>query len=404
MTGPAHLHRGMCPGDHFFAMSKTDGVAYVCARAKSSRASGCPACAALDAAPLAGPKADAARLLVASPAQDAVDVATRPLDTTPVQTCVCGCGVCSRGYCVFCNRGCPRGTVADAARWFAENPEALETTVALGERGKEAMAIAKADAAPLAAGPPTGVQPNEFLRRENERLHSALAAMHRRAQAAESEAKSATERAAAAERRVSQLESAWDAMNADSGVSTDDEIAYLEGRAPDPWHAKCRAHAARWKAGASRLRRRLSNQSDELIHAFRRLKASDAIAIENAKCGMRHAERADAAETKAAHLQECWDTSCEHVKQALELLDVDVSVDGYVPDTWTLLDQCKATGRALRACETYLDGDPARRPAELAVIAAAVAYVKTWRGTGGEDVVAQLCAAVDALLALKSSP
>jgi hypothetical protein len=35
-----------------------------------------------------------------------------------------------------------------------------------------------------------------------------------------------------------------------------------------------------------------------------------------------------------------WHTSCEHVKEALELMGVDVTVAGFVPDTWTLREQC----------------------------------------------------------------
>jgi hypothetical protein len=36
-----------------------------------------------------------------------------------------------------------------------------------------------------------------------------------------------------------------------------------------------------------------------------------------------------------------WHTSCEHVKEALELMGVDVTVAGFVPDTWTLREHCK---------------------------------------------------------------
>ncbi len=41
-------------------------------------------------------------------------------------------------------------------------------------------------------------------------------------------------------------------------------------------------------------------------------------------------------------LKEHWRTCCQHVKEAIELLGVDVSAGtGYVPDTWTLREQCK---------------------------------------------------------------
>lgn len=36
-----------------------------------------------------------------------------------------------------------------------------------------------------------------------------------------------------------------------------------------------------------------------------------------------------------------------HVKEALELLGVDVSVDGYIPDSWTLREQCHLAGNEL---------------------------------------------------------
>lgn len=49
-----------------------------------------------------------------------------------------------------------------------------------------------------------------------------------------------------------------------------------------------------------------------------------------------------AAQADRDQYKEWWEQSCQHVKEALELLGVDVSVDGYVPDTWTLREQCAA--------------------------------------------------------------
>jgi hypothetical protein len=37
-----------------------------------------------------------------------------------------------------------------------------------------------------------------------------------------------------------------------------------------------------------------------------------------------------------------------HVKEALELLGVDVSTNGYIPDSWTLREQCHLAGRRIR--------------------------------------------------------
>ena len=41
-----------------------------------------------------------------------------------------------------------------------------------------------------------------------------------------------------------------------------------------------------------------------------------------------------------------------HVKEALELLGVDVSVAGYIPDSWTLREQCHLAGKRLTAAES----------------------------------------------------
>lgn len=38
-----------------------------------------------------------------------------------------------------------------------------------------------------------------------------------------------------------------------------------------------------------------------------------------------------------------------HVAEALELLGVDISVNGYIPDPWTLREQCKIAGDRLAA-------------------------------------------------------
>lgn len=50
-----------------------------------------------------------------------------------------------------------------------------------------------------------------------------------------------------------------------------------------------------------------------------------------------------------------WETSCLHVKEALELLGVDVSADGYAPDTWTLREQCKRNAATLAAMTVERD-------------------------------------------------
>lgn len=49
--------------------------------------------------------------------------------------------------------------------------------------------------------------------------------------------------------------------------------------------------------------------------------------------------------------REWWETSCAHVKEALEFLGVDVGVDGYIADTWTLRLECKLAGDKLRKLE-----------------------------------------------------
>jgi hypothetical protein len=46
-----------------------------------------------------------------------------------------------------------------------------------------------------------------------------------------------------------------------------------------------------------------------------------------------------------------WETACQHVKESLELLGVDVSVNGYVPDTWTLREQCRKSKQERDALE-----------------------------------------------------
>lgn len=65
-----------------------------------------------------------------------------------------------------------------------------------------------------------------------------------------------------------------------------------------------------------------------------------------------------------------------HVKEALELLGVDVSVDGYIPDSWTLREQCakakaeierlREVGSAVLA-NAYLDDDVINRHSSTTV-------------------------------------
>jgi hypothetical protein len=53
-----------------------------------------------------------------------------------------------------------------------------------------------------------------------------------------------------------------------------------------------------------------------------------------------------------------WEQSCQHVKEALELLGVDVSVDGYVPDTWTLREQCAAAKERIAELDAAKPTEP----------------------------------------------
>ncbi len=48
-----------------------------------------------------------------------------------------------------------------------------------------------------------------------------------------------------------------------------------------------------------------------------------------------------AAQAEAQEAREKLNTVHTHVKESLELLGVDVSVNGYIPDSWTLREQCK---------------------------------------------------------------
>lgn len=46
--------------------------------------------------------------------------------------CPCTCGVCRKGYHIFCNRY-PHGKTEEAKQWFIENPEATKVVQPIGE-------------------------------------------------------------------------------------------------------------------------------------------------------------------------------------------------------------------------------------------------------------------------------
>ena len=82
-------------------------------------------------------------------------------------------------------------------------------------------------------------------------------------------ADAAEERAARAEAQLTAVERiGWEAMiqrdqmiefyMKDSGIDVEEEIAFLRGEGPDPWHKACRATARRWKALARALRTRVA--------------------------------------------------------------------------------------------------------------------------------------------------
>lgn len=48
------------------------------------------------------------------------------------EECPCTCGVCIKGYHIFCNRY-PHGKEKEAKRWFLENPEATKIVQTVGE-------------------------------------------------------------------------------------------------------------------------------------------------------------------------------------------------------------------------------------------------------------------------------
>jgi len=50
--------------------------------------------------------------------------------------CACGCGVCKRGFHIFCNF-IMHGNKGEALKWFVENPDAARSVIPRDDFGKE---------------------------------------------------------------------------------------------------------------------------------------------------------------------------------------------------------------------------------------------------------------------------